>query len=412
MKENNPITNHISNPISSNPVEVKWAEISAIILLILISGTCAGLTIGFFSLDALNLQVLSRAGSDTERNRATKVLDVLKNHHLLLVTLLLWNAGVNEALPIFLEDVVSPVVAIVLSVTAVLLFGEIIPQAVCAKYALPICAATAPLVKLLMVFTGILSYPIAMLLDCVVGSDSHSTRRWKRDEIREVLKLHSGEATASGGHTAHQDNVHTLQLTGDVEYEGPLSQEEVALMVGALALKEKVIGELPIVPLEKVTMVDHSQILTDAYLTELRVAGRSRYPVFAGTRENIVGVLIVKSVLGIPDNTPVSVHPLKTIMWATTDEPLIRLYKAMCAGRSHMAAVRNTHGKVIGVITLEDVFEALLNIDIRDDTEIKTPLMGPLPGSKSRIRLRSNSAMFPRVPDYGSISRQGSAFNL
>jgi hypothetical protein len=48
---------------------------------------------------------------------------VLKRPHLLLVTLLLVNAAAMEALPIFLDRVVSPTAAIILSVTAVLFFG-------------------------------------------------------------------------------------------------------------------------------------------------------------------------------------------------------------------------------------------------------------------------------------------------
>ena len=59
------------------------------------------------------------------------MLPILQKHHLLLVTLLLCNAAAMEALPIFLDAIVPSVLAIVISVTAVLFFGEIIPQAVC-----------------------------------------------------------------------------------------------------------------------------------------------------------------------------------------------------------------------------------------------------------------------------------------
>ncbi len=48
---------------------------------------------------------------------------VLSRPHLLLVTLLLVNAAAMEALPIFLDRLLSPVAAIILSVTAVLFFG-------------------------------------------------------------------------------------------------------------------------------------------------------------------------------------------------------------------------------------------------------------------------------------------------
>ena len=56
----------------------------------------------------------------------------------MLCTLLIGNAIAMEALPIFLDRMVGPIIAILLSVTCVLLFGEIIPQAVCSKYGVAI----------------------------------------------------------------------------------------------------------------------------------------------------------------------------------------------------------------------------------------------------------------------------------
>ena len=49
----------------------------------------------------------------------------------MLVTLLLCNAGAMEALPLSLDKLLPSWAAIVSSVTGVLFFGEIIPQALC-----------------------------------------------------------------------------------------------------------------------------------------------------------------------------------------------------------------------------------------------------------------------------------------
>jgi metal transporter CNNM len=51
-------------------------------------------------------------------------MPLVKRHHLLLVTLLVGNAAAMEALPIFLDRVLGPIFAILISVTAVLMFGE------------------------------------------------------------------------------------------------------------------------------------------------------------------------------------------------------------------------------------------------------------------------------------------------
>jgi CBS domain containing-hemolysin-like protein len=66
------------------------------------------------------------------------ILFFKQRRHLLLVTLLLANAICMEALPICLDHISSPVPAIIISVSAVLMFGEIIPQAICRRYGLAI----------------------------------------------------------------------------------------------------------------------------------------------------------------------------------------------------------------------------------------------------------------------------------
>lgn len=55
---------------------------------------------------------------------AKRILHLVRRHHLLLVTLLLANAVAVESMPIFLAKLTSEVVAVIVSVTAVLLFGE------------------------------------------------------------------------------------------------------------------------------------------------------------------------------------------------------------------------------------------------------------------------------------------------
>ena len=84
----------------------------------------SGLTMGLLSLDPTTLAVLRSGGTEREQRYAKRILPLVSRHHLLLVTLLLANAAAVESMPIFLDRVTNPVVAIVVSVTAVLIFGE------------------------------------------------------------------------------------------------------------------------------------------------------------------------------------------------------------------------------------------------------------------------------------------------
>jgi len=100
-------------------------------LLTLGAGLMSGLTAGYMSIDRLELELMLKNGSEQDKRNAKKVYPVIKNHHALLVTLVIANALCMEALPIYLDQIVPAAYAILISVIAVLFFGEVIPQAVC-----------------------------------------------------------------------------------------------------------------------------------------------------------------------------------------------------------------------------------------------------------------------------------------
>ena len=80
---------------------------------------------GLLSLEKRSLEVKTMIAHPEEAAAASAVLPIIQKHHLLLVTLLLCNAIANEALPIFLEELVPNYVAVILSVTLVLICGEV-----------------------------------------------------------------------------------------------------------------------------------------------------------------------------------------------------------------------------------------------------------------------------------------------
>uniref|UniRef100_A0A7S3TD06 CNNM transmembrane domain-containing protein n=1 Tax=Emiliania huxleyi TaxID=2903 RepID=A0A7S3TD06_EMIHU len=111
-----------------------WMNLSVALCCMLMAATASGLTMGVVSLDELELRVKERNvnESKTERGYATRILPLIRlsPRHQLLVSLLLLNAIANEAMPLFLDKLVPPWAAILISVTAVLFVGEIIPAAV------------------------------------------------------------------------------------------------------------------------------------------------------------------------------------------------------------------------------------------------------------------------------------------
>lgn len=100
----------------------------------------SGLTVGYNGLNQIELNAIENAEVSAEdenfeeihahKKLIKKIKPILKKKHLLLVTLLLANAVAMETLPIFLDAIVPAVIAIIISTTAVLVFGEVIPQVI------------------------------------------------------------------------------------------------------------------------------------------------------------------------------------------------------------------------------------------------------------------------------------------
>jgi metal transporter CNNM len=150
----------------------------------------SGLTVGLLSIDTLELEMKMIHGTDEQKKLAQNVLPMLHKHHYLLVTLLLNNAIAMEALPIFLDAIVPSAWAIAISVTLVLFFGEIIPQALCiGPQQLKIASFVSPYVNFLMIACGIITYPISRILDWLLGE--HHAIRYTNNDLKALIELHS-----------------------------------------------------------------------------------------------------------------------------------------------------------------------------------------------------------------------------
>ncbi|XLR38532.1 hypothetical protein HN51_025690, partial [Arachis hypogaea] len=78
--------------------------------------------------------------------------------------LLTINAGLFsfdlQAIPIYLDKIFHPIVSVILSVTFVLAFGEVIPQAICSRYELYVSSNFMGLIRLLMIICFPIAYSI------------------------------------------------------------------------------------------------------------------------------------------------------------------------------------------------------------------------------------------------------------
>ena len=117
-----------------------WIHVVACSLLALFAAIMSGLTLAFMSVDSMNLSVILSCGSDLERLYADAMKPLLRDRHVVAA----------ETLPIVLDRILPVRMAILVSVTVLLIFSEIIPQALCSKHKLVVGGLMARFVSFLM----------------------------------------------------------------------------------------------------------------------------------------------------------------------------------------------------------------------------------------------------------------------
>lgn len=176
---------------ASSPLFYIYALIS--FFLACFAGICSGLTVGFMSISKTEMQIWLNSDNEYERKVAKPILEILNNHHMLLSTLLLSNSLSLEALPIFLDKIVPSYMAIIISTIAVVVFGEVIPQAYCTgSHKVTIGFFFAPFIRFLELILYIFVRPITYVLDNWLGH--HDDKIVLTPEnLRTILLLHDSK---------------------------------------------------------------------------------------------------------------------------------------------------------------------------------------------------------------------------
>eukprot|EP00041_Stephanoeca_diplocostata_P010911 m.174827 g.174827 ORF g.174827 m.174827 type:complete len:469 (-) comp18336_c0_seq2:94-1500(-) len=360
------------------PGSAKFYEYVGIcIALVSFAGIFSGLTLGLLSLDTLNLQVLMRGGDEKSKKYAATLMPIVKHHHLLLVTLLLSNAGVAETLPLFLDKLVpSPVYAILISVTAVLIFGEVLPQAICSRHGLAIGYYLSWFVRLLMLVLLPVGYPIAKLLDFFLGHERGAY--FRRNELSALVGFHKEEA----------DGI-----------EEPLTDDEITIIQGALSMTTKCVADA-MTPLNCVYMLSTQAKLDNSTMTEILQHGHSRIPLYTRKREDAKQFVLVKNLIKFdPDDAQcITDAPSTPLYCVCRSGSLYDVLNRFQIGAAHVAGVTDPDtGELLGIITLEDVIEELIQEEIIDETDVFTDVERKSLISDRVRRTLSTSGMIRKV---------------
>lgn len=250
-------------------------------------------------------------------------------------------AGVGaQAVKVFGEAYFG-VVSAVLTVL-ILIITEIIPKTIGARYWRNLASVSYFTINAMIFIT----YPL-VLMSAV------------------ITRIFSGGSKAQ---TASREEIAAMASIG--EEEGLFSKKENKIIQNILKLRNVEITEI-MTPRVVVAAADENLTLND-FQKNKDYLKFSRIPVFSESRENITGYVFRQKVF---ENLAEDKHSMKLkdikreIIYVPDSMMLFTLWEKLLEKKEHIAAIVDEYGGMKGIVTMEDIIETLLGLEIVDEKD-------------------------------------------
>lgn len=313
-----------------------------IILVVLADALCSCLEAAFFTVSLARARLLKQQGV-RGGNALFKIKEDIQ--HTIITLVILSNAITivgsifvgYVAMKIYGNEVIGVVSAVLTAL--IIMFGEILPKLIGENYAKQIALAFAPFMYVISkIFT-----PITYVVERIMRSFIRKNRAVSEDELKMLSEM--GEAEGSIERD-ERELIHRVFTLNDLTAKNIMTPRTVieALPAGS--------------PVRDVaTILTHKPY--------------SRYPVFEGTIDKVVGVVQTSKILAAlvhnNDNELVS-HFMVAPVFVSEKKRVDDLLALFLSTRNHMAIVQDEFGATTGVVTFEDVLEQLVG-EIMDETD-------------------------------------------
>ena len=267
-----------------------------------------------------------------------------------------------ESLGWIAAHTVASIVAVAVLTYLHIVIGEMVPKALALQRADKTALYVSPLVRGLQ----------HAILPLVVGLNAVG------NQLLRLAGIERREVDRERYHTAEE-----LQFIVQESHEGGLLRGESGQLLRDLfAFGDRTAGEV------MVPRVLLAGIPVGAEPDELRAIVRAhahtRYPVYSGDLDNIIGSLHIKEILRhLVSNQPVAARDARALPYVPGPAQLDEVLAAMRRYRAQMAVVMDQHGGTAGLITIEDLFEEVVG-EI-DEGRVRRPIMRE---ADERVRVR------------------------
>lgn len=185
----------------------------------------------------------------------------------------------------------------------------------------------------------------------------------------------------------HEDKRGFLQKLAEFIHPGPDSKDELietlaeaedndiinaesrVMLEGVIRIADMTAGDV-MVAAPRMDALD-IQSPYDELLHQVIETAHSRFPVYEGERENIIGILLTKDLLKLQRAPELKLRALlRPVIFVPESKGLNDLLREFRANRNHLAIVIDEFGRVAGLVTIEDVLEQIVG-DIEDEFDVE-----------------------------------------
>lgn len=318
------------------------------------------------SLLSAALQNVSRAGlrerAEEGDNSAVRVLALTEESLRLGMTVslahILTRFAIATVLVLLVNDSITDgdlaarlavaLITVILGATATLILGDLAPEALGSTYAENLYRlAVAPMRALVMIMS-----PLTALVLFV---------------SRLISRLFGGEPLVN---LVTEEEILTLVSAG--HSGGAIEEEERDMIYSVLQLGDSNAREL-MTPRIDIVALEVNDTMMEA-LSAFVDSGFSRLPVYEGSIDKVIGLLIAKDILTLLENRDdlgsSSIRELIRPAWFVPETKRAdALLKEMRAENIHLAVVVDEYGGTSGLITIENLIEEIIG-DIRDEYDV------------------------------------------
>ncbi len=352
------------------------------VICVLGSAFCSGSEVALFSLRRVDREQLAHSDRSVDK----MIVTLLERPRRLIASVLIGNEAFNSVLAILCLGVVLRMCAdtTLWAIGGITLAVALPPVVLIAEVTAKTLAAKAPLI-----WARLCVLPLSLFMLIV------TPLRWVVQTVTGVLLAPFGEAVRHRpARDLAEDEFRSMVDAGAAQ--GQVDARERRLIHRVFEFSDKNVGQV-MTPRDRMFALSYD-LPMQRLVKEVAARGFSRVPIYQKSVDNVRGILNAKDLVKISTGQP-SGRTLSELLheplFVPRTTPVKRMFLTFKQKKVHMAIVVSEYGKVLGVVTMDDLLAQIFG-QLRDErAELQSSIPGrprvrtPAPGVPSQARLGS-----------------------